>query len=190
MCMYVQRPQDFRQDTGDLNGDYVNNFASGDVVCNREFFTMTEDRPIVKEVGLCCCCDALVVGVYNGTMLLLCRRDAMLVLFCRSMILLLCRSMVLLLKSKCVVLLLCYGSAVLLLPHVPCCTHTLLYCLVCLRLVAYVWCVCTHHVLCPRLAQHHQVCSAYHQLPWHDLLILNLCDWSAGQGLHQREPCV
>ena len=32
------------------NGDYINNFASGDIVCNQEFFTMTEDRPIVKEV--------------------------------------------------------------------------------------------------------------------------------------------
>lgn len=32
------------------NGDYINNFGSGDIVCNREFFTMTEDRPIVKEV--------------------------------------------------------------------------------------------------------------------------------------------
>lgn len=32
------------------NGDYVNNFGTGDIVCNREFFTMTEDRPIVKEV--------------------------------------------------------------------------------------------------------------------------------------------
>ena len=42
------------------NGDYVNNFASGDVVCNREFFTMTEDRPIVKEVGLCCCCVGMM----------------------------------------------------------------------------------------------------------------------------------
>ena len=102
------------------NGDYVNNFASGDVVCNREFFTMTEDRPIVKEVGLSCCCDALVVG----TMALCCcccRRDAMLILFCRNIALLPCRSMRLLLKCKCVVLLLCYGVAVLLLPHVPCC---------------------------------------------------------------------
>lgn len=33
------------------NGDYINNFGSGDIVCNREFFTMTEDRPIVKEVN-------------------------------------------------------------------------------------------------------------------------------------------
>ena len=33
------------------NGDYVNNFGTGDIVCNREFFTMTEDRPIVKEVS-------------------------------------------------------------------------------------------------------------------------------------------
>lgn len=33
------------------NGDYINNFGSGDIVCNREFFTMTEDRPIVKEVS-------------------------------------------------------------------------------------------------------------------------------------------
>lgn len=32
------------------NGDYINNFGTGDIVCNREFFTMTEDRPIVKEV--------------------------------------------------------------------------------------------------------------------------------------------
>ncbi|KAL3142378.1 hypothetical protein ABBQ38_002714 [Trebouxia sp. C0009 RCD-2024] len=32
------------------NGDYVNNFGNGDIVCNREFFTMTEDRPIVKEI--------------------------------------------------------------------------------------------------------------------------------------------
>lgn len=34
------------------NGDYINNFGTGDIVCNREFFTMTEDRPIVKEVSL------------------------------------------------------------------------------------------------------------------------------------------
>lgn len=34
------------------NGDYINNFGTGDIVCNREFFTMTEDRPIVKEVCL------------------------------------------------------------------------------------------------------------------------------------------
>lgn len=33
------------------NGDYINNFGNGDIVCNREFFTMTEDRPIVKEVS-------------------------------------------------------------------------------------------------------------------------------------------
>ena len=33
------------------NGDYVINFGTGDIVCNREFFTMTEDRPIVKEVS-------------------------------------------------------------------------------------------------------------------------------------------
>ncbi|KAA6429130.1 MAG: hypothetical protein FRX49_01239 [Trebouxia sp. A1-2] len=32
------------------NGDYINNFGNGDIVCNREFFTMTEDRPIVKEI--------------------------------------------------------------------------------------------------------------------------------------------
>ena len=43
------------------NGDYINNFGSGDIVCNREFFTMTEDRPIVKEVCSppCCACLAL-----------------------------------------------------------------------------------------------------------------------------------
>lgn len=38
------------------NGDYINNFGSGDIVCNREFFTMTEDRPIVKEVCPLPCC--------------------------------------------------------------------------------------------------------------------------------------
>lgn len=45
------------------NGDYVNNFGSGDIVCNREFFTMTEDRPIVKEVGVRCFWSYLILYV-------------------------------------------------------------------------------------------------------------------------------
>eukprot|EP00891_Asterochloris_glomerata_P005557 jgi/Astpho2/5557/Aster-x0687 len=31
-------------------GDFVNPHGPSDLVCNREFFTMTEDRPLVKEV--------------------------------------------------------------------------------------------------------------------------------------------
>ena len=42
------------------NGDYINNFGTGDIVCNREFFTMTEDRPIVKEVSLLSSVDVLL----------------------------------------------------------------------------------------------------------------------------------
>ncbi len=46
------------------NGDYINNFGSGDIVCNREFFTMTEDRPIVKEVS---CLSPSVLFVWPST---------------------------------------------------------------------------------------------------------------------------
>ena len=33
-------------------GEFVNPHGPSDLVCNREFFTMTEDRPLVKEVCL------------------------------------------------------------------------------------------------------------------------------------------
>ena len=58
------------------NGDYLNNFGTGDIVCNREFFTMTEDRPIVKEVSLLniadvflfLCCSFLCIALSNVDM--------------------------------------------------------------------------------------------------------------------------